>query len=393
MTAKTNTRSLWTIPVALVVIISCLFVFTACGGTPIEQDEALTALSNATSTEKYSAVGDYTVEQIVRSTRKTETSDSTLNTKMILSVADNDGQKVGSMDVSGDLRVQANSGGLTTNNNTQIKSNFDIAQIGGAYYYFNTDLQKKQTISQTDYLTRTSFAATMADVKVITQNDIETNIQEPAKVEFKSANSTEATAELTGENIINAYASYQLTSGGNYEYGVVIEFDAEGTQKFYELTSAQQGNSIYIFINDELFSAPIVNSAISNGNVFISGSINSLVEAEYYALQIMDNQPNITVTTDLKKVGDNSYNLNFVIQQSVTENDETTYSTERYYYEIRDGSLTKYIAESTVEKGLESTNTYLEYNIKYSANQINVPTDVANYTEESFTVDLGDILV
>lgn len=389
-TKTVQTSAWWKISIALVAIVSCLFVFTACGGTPIEQDEAFTALSSATTAEKYAAVGDYTMEQIVRATRKTETNDLSLNAKMTLMVNDKEGQKVGSVDLNGDLRVKANSGGLTTNNTTQVNSQFDIAQIGGAYYYFNTDLHQKQSILPTDYLTLTSFALTMESVKVITKNDI--YIQEPAKVEFKSTNSTEATAELTGENITDAYASYQAISNGNYEYGVVIEFDAEGTQKLYELTSAQQGNSIYIFINDELFSAPTVNSPISNGSIFISGSMNSLAEAEYYALQIMGNRTNTTVTTDLKKVGDNSYNLNFVIQESVTENNETTYSTQRYYYEIRDGSLTKYITETTEEKGLEKTSLYFEYIIKYSASQITVPEDISNYTDGSFIVDFSDIL-
>ena len=118
----------------------------------------------------------------------------------------------------------------------------------------------------------------------------------PATLEFKSENSADAEAELTGQNVTNAYASYQPTSDGSYEYGVVIEFNAEGAQKFYELTSAQQGNSIYIYINGELFSAPTVNSAISGGTTFISGSMNSQSEAEDFALQILSGTFSVNLT-------------------------------------------------------------------------------------------------
>ncbi len=121
-------------------------------------------------------------------------------------------------------------------------------------------------------------------------------IGEPAQLEFKSENSADAEAVLTGQNIQNVYASYQQTSSGTSEYGVVIEFDQEGSQLFYDLTSQQTGSSIYIFINGELFSSPTVNSAISGGTTFISGSMNSLADAEDFALQILSGTFSVNLT-------------------------------------------------------------------------------------------------
>lgn len=118
----------------------------------------------------------------------------------------------------------------------------------------------------------------------------------PASLEFKKENSADAEAVLTGQNVVNAFASYQSTSSGAYEYGVVIEFDSEGSQKFYELTNEQTGDNIYIFINGELFSQPSVSSAISGGSTFISGSMDSQEAAEDFALQILSGTFSVNLT-------------------------------------------------------------------------------------------------
>ena len=119
--------------------------------------------------------------------------------------------------------------------------------------------------------------------------EIFTLIGEPATLEFKAAEDTDGVvneALITGENIVNVYASQQQTSDGTYEYGVSIEFDSEGAQAFYELTQQNTGGSIYIYINGELFSAPTVNEAISGGKTFISGGMDTYEAAEEFALQI-----------------------------------------------------------------------------------------------------------
>ncbi len=93
-------------------------------------------------------------------------------------------------------------------------------------------------------------------------------------------------AVITGENITNVYASQQKNTDNSIEYGVIIEFDAEGTQALYELTSQNIDGQIYIYIDGELFSAPSVNYAISGGNVFISGGMDSYEDAVLFAQQI-----------------------------------------------------------------------------------------------------------
>jgi SecD/SecF fusion protein len=109
----------------------------------------------------------------------------------------------------------------------------------------------------------------------------------PAILEFKTEKSDDAEAQLTGQNIVKVYANQQSSSSSGYlEWGVSIEFDAEGAQKFYEMTSEQVGNKIYIYSNGECISEPTVNSAIAGGKTFISGSMDEQ-GAQDFALQIL----------------------------------------------------------------------------------------------------------
>lgn len=124
-------------------------------------------------------------------------------------------------------------------------------------------------------------------------------IGQPASLEFKAEEDTDGhihEAALTGENIVNAYASQQQTSSGTLEWGVSIEFDAEGAQAFYELTKQQTGSQIYIYRNGELFSAPTVNEAIAGGKTFISGSMDTQQEAEEFATQILSGTFSLELT-------------------------------------------------------------------------------------------------
>ncbi len=124
-------------------------------------------------------------------------------------------------------------------------------------------------------------------------------IGQPASLEFKAEEDTDGhihEAVLTGENIVNAYASQQQTSSGTLEWGVSIEFDAEGAQAFYELTKQQTGSQIYIYRNGELFSAPTVNEAIAGGKTFISGSMDTQQEAEEFATQILSGTFSLDLT-------------------------------------------------------------------------------------------------
>ena len=116
-------------------------------------------------------------------------------------------------------------------------------------------------------------------------------IGEPAKLQIKKEKSVTAEAILTGNDIVNAYASQQQTQSG-IQYGVSLQFTYSAGQTFSELTKevSEAGGYIYIYLgNDtEPFSTLSVQEQITGGSTFISGgSISTLQDAEDFALKII----------------------------------------------------------------------------------------------------------
>jgi len=85
---------------------------------------------------------------------------------------------------------------------------------------------------------------------------------------------------LTGANVDRAFRQVYP------ELGVSLSFDAVGTQLFAEATRANIGRSIFIFMDDELLSLPVVNVVISDGNAIISGGNMTMEGALLLAQQI-----------------------------------------------------------------------------------------------------------
>ena len=72
---------------------------------------------------------------------------------------------------------------------------------------------------------------------------------------------------------------------GKTEYVVNLEFNSKGTTAFGEMTTQYVGQLSYIIYNDEILSAPKIQSAISGGQAEINGQ-KSLKEAEELASNI-----------------------------------------------------------------------------------------------------------
>ena len=276
---KTTTISssvIFRISLALIAIVSCLFVFTACGGTPIEQDEAFTALSSATDTTQYADVNDYTFNMVMRVNYDTEKGKlaANINAKTIV----NEG--VAQIAINGDANLSGNAFGVSTNTSTKINSTFKAVNFDGVCYAFNESGKIKETITSTDY------------------ND-------------------------------------------------------------------------YIDFNSSIFG--MLEVVLSE----------QLEEREGY-----------TVVTDLKKVGENGYNLNFEFTSTSTQNEVTSTQKERYYYEIKDGKIAKFIMESSITVGESITSTYIEGSVQYGSSAISVPelSVINEYETESVIPDISSII-
>lgn len=74
---------------------------------------------------------------------------------------------------------------------------------------------------------------------------------------------------LTGSNVVNASPIYVEREPNPV---VSLELDSEGSQRFSEATGRYIGQPIYIILDDEIISAPIVQQQISLGQATISGN-------------------------------------------------------------------------------------------------------------------------
>jgi len=87
---------------------------------------------------------------------------------------------------------------------------------------------------------------------------------------------------LSGKNLKSASVEFMSQSG---KPEVAIEFDAEGTKMFADLTKENIGKQIAIFLDGQVISAPTVQTQITDGKAVITGSF-TLDEAKQLAQRL-----------------------------------------------------------------------------------------------------------
>lgn len=99
------------------------------------------------------------------------------------------------------------------------------------------------------------------------------NVQDALDMVGKTAQLQFVTPEeevvLTGSNVVNASPIYVEREPNPV---VSLELDSEGSQRFSDATGRYIGQPIYIILDDEIISAPIVQQQISLGQATISGN-------------------------------------------------------------------------------------------------------------------------
>ena len=98
----------------------------------------------------------------------------------------------------------------------------------------------------------------------------------PAHLEFR-----DPTGEVVfeGKNIKSCGVTYQDES--QTSYAVSFQLDDEGTKAFADATQQYIGQSISIYMDDELISAPTVQSAITGGSGIITSSASTTAEESF----------------------------------------------------------------------------------------------------------------
>lgn len=117
-----------------------------------------------------------------------------------------------------------------------------------------------------------------------------------AKLQFVRYDTGEVILEGSDLQKATAYMNQEATSASEM-YGVSLEFNSEGSKAFANATSdlinqygSGDGNReskiIAIILDDQIISAPSVQSAITNGKAQISGSFTSYEEANSLAMML-----------------------------------------------------------------------------------------------------------
>lgn len=88
--------------------------------------------------------------------------------------------------------------------------------------------------------------------------------------------------DLTGAHLKSAQVQFDKTSG---EPTVSIQFDSEGTKMFADLTRANLQKPLAISLDNEIISAPTVQTVIENGQAVISGKF-SVDEAKKLTVEL-----------------------------------------------------------------------------------------------------------
>lgn len=109
---------------------------------------------------------------------------------------------------------------------------------------------------------------------------------------------------LTGNDVANATKSVgQIGNNPVTQSYVSLEFTEAGRQYFAQATSSNIGKPIYIVMNEEVISAPVVNTAITDGKAMITGDFTA-EEAEDLAISIKEGSLPFTLTVvEMNNVG------------------------------------------------------------------------------------------
>jgi protein-export membrane protein SecD len=92
---------------------------------------------------------------------------------------------------------------------------------------------------------------------------------------YKTPTGDTETILMDGSMVETAQASVYQDDDGTSQYVVSLEFTEEGKEKFAEITSEYVNDTISIWMDDIMISAPTVNSAITDGKAQIEGSFTA----------------------------------------------------------------------------------------------------------------------
>lgn len=120
-------------------------------------------------------------------------------------------------------------------------------------------------------------------------------IGQTAELEFKDENGN---VVLSGKNLKEAKAELDP---GTSDPQVSLEFDKEGAEIFKEFSAANIGKPMGIYLDDKMFSEPVIRDVIPDGMARISGGFESLQDAEDTAVLLRSGALPVSLSIEEKR--------------------------------------------------------------------------------------------
>lgn len=105
-------------------------------------------------------------------------------------------------------------------------------------------------------------------------DDVETAVEEIGQTAKLSFVDSTGQVVVKGEDVINAKKQSYTGENGQSQIVVSLEFNEKGKEDFKNATEANIGLPIFIMLDNEIISAPTVNSVISDGKAIIEGGFD-----------------------------------------------------------------------------------------------------------------------
>ncbi len=242
---------------AFLLLIPCLFLFTACGGEQIEQTEALDVLSSASTHESILNTDSFTNNQIVRLsiTMNDETTKQTSNITANVSgttrvYVNENSETIVQGSINGTVTTKMSNlfgNGSATQN---VNSTYKVANIDGNYYKFDEANKIKEQIFETefdDYLF-TSSVLFADSSNIITEEMLSTETGEVQtsllKVGENDYNLRFSITESTEEQTLTTIYYYEIRNGQFTKISLQItKTTQEGTYNIYTEQNIQYSSS------------------------------------------------------------------------------------------------------------------------------------------------------
>lgn len=165
-----------------------------------------------------------------------------------------------------------------------IKLGLDLAGGVSITYQVKDKNPSEEEMSDTIYKLQRRVEQYSTEANVYQEGDDRINIEipgvsdanaildelgQPGSLSFQTE---DGETVITGADVKTATARSGEDSMGNKEYSVELDLNEEGTEKFAEATEANVGKTIAIIYDDETISSPRVQTAITGGQAYITGS-------------------------------------------------------------------------------------------------------------------------